>query len=182
MKIYTRIGDAGNTSINGKNVPKYDYRIKCVGVLDELNSNIGYIHSILSSDVHTCSSYDILSNIQHILFDIGACVHNPEKFPLVEDKLDGLTTNLEKEIDSITQNLPPLTAFILPSGGKMAGYIHVVRTVCRRAERILVKYFIKEAIPDHNVLKFINRLSDYFFSLARLQATFQVVYKSILFE
>lgn len=173
MKIYTKTGDLGNTTINGKKVPKYDYRIKCVGALDELNSYIGYINSILL--------LDILFTIQHALFDIGSCIHNPEKLPKAEEKLDELTTRLENEIDIITQTFSPLTQFILPSGGKIACFIHIVRTVCRKTERTLVKYFANEDIPDFNIVKFINRLSDYFFSLARLHYPQHIVYKSVLF-
>ena len=168
MKIYTKTGDDGTTSLGfGKRIPKCDFNIQSLGDLDELNSNIGYLLSLMIDDINckTESCFDFLKRVQNIIFDMGTAIAYPKKSGgddfnvfLVQE-----ITYMEKEIDKMTEELPALRAFILPGGEKITAYIHIVRSICRRTERSLV------AINCNNehVLKFINRFSDYCFTIAR---------------
>jgi len=164
-KIYTKTGDKGQTSlIGGKRVPKYHARIEAYGTVDELNSFIGLIkdHDI---DKHY---KEVLLRIQDRLFVAESILARDEgevKVKIPELQLSDIEF-LEKEIDEMQKNLPELTSFILPGGGLAASYTHVARTVCRRAERIIIK--LSETVEINDVLlRYFNRLSDYLFVLAR---------------
>ncbi len=165
MKIYTRTGDKGTTSlIGGKKVPKSDLRINAYGTIDELNSFIGYLNSYSMDD----RSRTALTRIQNILFTIGSnlALDNSDskiKIPMIKPCH---TEFLEREIDYIEKGLEPFTRFILPGGDKRVGLAHVCRTVCRRGERLLVELNLVENI-DQEIMNYINRLSDFFFVLAR---------------
>lgn len=164
-KIYTKTGDKGQTSlIGGKRVPKYHERIEAYGTVDELNSFIGLIkdHDI---DKHY---KEVLLKIQDRLFVAESLLARDEGE--VKVKLPELSESdieyLEKEIDEMQKQLPELASFILPGGGLAASYTHVARTVCRRAERIIIK--LSETVEVNElVIRYFNRLSDYLFVLAR---------------
>ncbi len=164
-KIYTKGGDKGETSLlGGTRVSKGHERVEAYGNLDELNSFIGLIRD---QDIH--SHYrKILGRIQEVLFISEALVaSDPEKgilgLPVFYDD-DVLI--LEQEIDAMNSELPGLRNFILPGGHPVASYCHIARTVCRRAERSLIR-LSKNSQVDEIIIRFINRLSDYLFVLAR---------------
>jgi cob(I)alamin adenosyltransferase len=170
-RIYTRGGDAGETSLgSGKRVPKYDTRVAAYGTVDETNSVIGIarLNVDSSSDID-----DMLARVQNDLFDLGADLCTPESKSLsIKDNNEALriiesqVVRLEKEIDELNANLNPLKSFILPGGTAGASYLHLARTVARRAEREMVELATKETI-NPMALKYINRLSDHLFVLAR---------------
>ncbi|RYY36333.1 MAG: cob(I)yrinic acid a,c-diamide adenosyltransferase [Sphingobacteriaceae bacterium] len=168
MKIYTKTGDKGYTSlIGGTRVPKYHLRIESYGTVDELNSYIGLIR-----DQPEAVNYrDILKHIQDRLFTIGASLAaDPEKSKMVIPDLHTEDIDLlETEMDALNEQLPPLKHFILPGGNTAISYCHVARCVCRRAERIVV-HLAEESIVDEKVIIYLNRLSDYLFMLARIFA------------
>jgi len=164
-KIYTKTGDKGNTSlIGGTRVPKYDDRIEAYGTIDELNAFIGLIrdHEI---DDH---SKEILLEIEDRLFTMESILAADSETHL--KSLPGLKEEdiilLEKEIDSMNENLPELTSFILPGGHVAVSHCHVARTVCRRAERLVIKLNGSFPVPPV-IISYLNRLSDYLFVLAR---------------
>jgi cob(I)alamin adenosyltransferase len=167
LKIYTRTGDQGKTSlIGGTKVYKDNLRIEAYGDIDELNSWIGLVSSVQPDE----AVKTILGIIQDRLFTIGsilACDPSRE----IKMELPGLQENdvlsLEQEIDRISGLLPPLSAFILPSGPAPVSYCHVARCVCRRAERACVALAQKEDPMAPLVIPYLNRLSDYLFMLAR---------------
>ncbi len=172
MKIYTKTGDKGLTSLfGGTRVPKYNGRIEAYGTIDELNSHIGLIRDqkIAEHDVK------MLIKIQNELFTLGAMLATPkdkEKLKNGKDRLnipkvtDADVKFLEEEIDIMNEDLPVMTNFILPGGHTTVSFCHIARCVCRRAERICVAIAENEDI-DEVVLKYLNRLSDYLFVLAR---------------
>ncbi|QQL48355.1 cob(I)yrinic acid a,c-diamide adenosyltransferase [Mucilaginibacter ginkgonis] len=166
MKIYTKTGDKGYTSlIGGARVPKYHLRIDSYGTVDELNSYIGLIRD--QADV---AMYDkeLLKQIQDRLFTIGASLAaDPEKSKMVipDIKEDDIEI-LEKEMDAINEVVPPLRHFILPGGNTTISFCHVARCVCRRAERLTVQ-LAEESTVEDKVIIYLNRLSDYLFILAR---------------
>jgi cob(I)alamin adenosyltransferase len=165
FKIYTKKGDKGETSlIGGSRVAKSDLRIEAYGTLDELNSFIGLIRDFSVDQVQK----DIIGSIQSDVF-IAESIYAADSetslttLPKLTEKNIEL---LESEIDRMNEHLPELKNFILPGGHPVVSFCHIARTVCRRAERILVKLQIND--PDHElVVKYINRLSDYLFVLAR---------------
>jgi cob(I)alamin adenosyltransferase len=164
-KIYTRKGDAGETSlIGGTRVPKYDLRIECYGSLDELNSYIGMLR-----DQQECRAYsDILQRIQDRIFVAESLLasDSPESAaPLMKLESSDIDA-LEQAIDSMNNDLPVLTHFILPGGHPAVSWAHICRTVCRRVERLVIKLG-ETSNADPIVIKYLNRLSDYFFVLAR---------------
>jgi cob(I)alamin adenosyltransferase len=166
MKIYTKTGDKGYTSlIGGTRVPKHHLRIESYGTVDELNSYIGLIRDQELSD------YDkgILKQIQDRLFTIGSLLAaDPEKSKMViPDLYPEDIELLEKEIDRMNELLPELRHFILPGGSNSISYCHIARCVCRRAERLSV-HLAEESTVDEKVNIYLNRLSDYLFTLARL--------------
>lgn len=166
MKIYTKTGDAGQTSlIGGTRVPKHHLRIETYGTADELNSYIGYIADQLF-DLET--EKNILIKIQDRLFTIGASLaSDPEKSKMkIPDLLDLDITLLENEIDRMNSYLPELKSFILPGGNVAASSCHIARCVCRRTERLATQ-LSENSYVHQLVLPYLNRLSDYLFVLAR---------------
>jgi len=165
MKIYTKTGDKGLTSlIGGSRVPKYHIRIESYGTVDELNAYIGLIadQDILLHDKQT------LKYIQNKLFTIGALLAaEPEKSNMtIPDISENDVDLLEQEMDAMEKLLPPLKHFILPGGNNAISFCHVARCVCRRAERITVQ-LTQDSTVDEKVIVYLNRLSDYLFMLAR---------------
>lgn len=167
FKIYTKTGDKGTTSlIGGTKVPKSHLRIDSYGTVDELNSYIGLSCDCIT-DVH-CKT--ILKEIQDRLFTIGSSLAcDPEKEPKMKipDLKETDITLLENEIDTMNEVLEPMKSFILPGGHVAVSTIHVARCVCRRAERICVNMQQHNLFVDALVTKYLNRLSDYLFVLAR---------------
>jgi cob(I)alamin adenosyltransferase len=165
MKIYTKTGDQGQTSlIGGTRVPKYHLRIETYGTVDELNSYIGLI-MCQSIDVHY---QQILKEIQDRLFTIGSSLAaDPERSKMkIPDLLPTDITLLENEMDAMNEVLPTLKHFILPGGNTIVSYCHLARCVCRRAERLTVQLAV-DTFVDSNITIYLNRLSDYLFVLAR---------------
>ena len=165
MKIYTKTGDKGYTSlIGGVRVLKYHLRIESYGTVDELNSYIGLIR-----DQNIKNYYkDILKEIQDRLFTIGSTLaSDPEKSRMkIPDLKQEDIELLESEMDAMTVVLPDLKHFILPGGSSTISYCHIARCICRRAERISVQ-LSAESFVDEKVIIYLNRLSDYLFVLAR---------------
>ncbi|WP_214070213.1 cob(I)yrinic acid a,c-diamide adenosyltransferase [Mucilaginibacter sp. dw_454] len=165
MKIYTKTGDKGFTSlIGGTRVPKHHLRIESYGTVDELNSYIGLIRD---QDI-TTHDKEFLKEIQDRLFTIGSSLAaDPEKSRMVIPDLytEDIET-LEKEMDQINTQLPELKHFILPGGSTTISYCHIARCVCRRAERLTV-HLANESEVEEKVIIYLNRLSDYLFTLAR---------------
>ncbi|WP_432710395.1 cob(I)yrinic acid a,c-diamide adenosyltransferase [Pedobacter sp.] len=165
MKIYTKTGDKGLTSlIGGTRVPKYHLRIECYGTVDELNSYVGLI---ACQDI--APHYKgTLKEIQDRLFTIGAALAaDPEKSKMkIPDLLTTDIDFLEKEMDVMNEVLPPLKHFVLPGGNTTTSYCHVARCICRRAERLTFQ-LQAESFVDEKMTIYLNRLSDYLFVLAR---------------
>ena len=164
-KIYTRGGDKGETSLgSGKRVPKFDLRVEAYGTVDESNATVGMAR------LHTTGEADaMLSRIQNDLFDLGADLCTPdgetrgyEPLRVAQEQVD----RLEREIDTMNEALQPLNSFILPGGTAAAAYLHLARTVARRAERQMTELAVNETINEAAV-QYINRLSDHLFVLAR---------------
>ena len=165
-KIYTKTGDGGDTALgDGERVLKDSLRVTAYGNVDELNASIGIITLYANTELKRK-----LKNIQNDLFDIGAdlCVPISEKN---KDRLR-LSTNqvetLELEIDEMNSNLEPLNSFILPGGCRSATFLHMARTICRRAERSVVSLRSQEKVND-NTLIYLNRLSDWLFVASRVE-------------
>jgi cob(I)alamin adenosyltransferase len=162
-RIYTRTGDDGSTGLgDGSRVPKENPRVEAFGTVDEANCAIGVILSVaaLPAPIERC-----LTEVQHDLFDIGGelCIPGHRMIDA------GHVERLETELDGFNQDLPPLKEFILPGGGPAAAACHVARTVCRRAERRCWALARTEAVSPE-ALKYLNRLSDLLFVLARVLA------------
>jgi cob(I)alamin adenosyltransferase len=166
MKIYTKTGDTGKTSlIGGTRVPKHHIRIDAYGTVDELNSYIGMIRDLTKENNHLNF---ILNEIQDRLFTIGSLLaSDPEKSRMkLPDLHESDVTLLEKEMDNMNELLPELKSFILPGGHTTASWCHLARCVCRRCER-LVNHVADENEVPALVIVYLNRLSDYLFVLAR---------------
>lgn len=167
FKIYTKTGDRGSTSlIGGTKVPKSHLRIDSYGTIDELNSFIGLVNDQLTDE----ASKTMLREIQDRLFTIGSSLAcDPEKAPKMKipDLKEEDILLLEKEMDRMDEQLPVMKSFILPGGHIAVSTTHVARCVCRRAERICVNMQQQELFVDELVIKYLNRLSDYLFILAR---------------
>lgn len=167
FKIYTKTGDLGKTSlIGGTKVPKSHLRIESYGTIDELNSYIGLVSDLISDS----NSKIILKEIQDRLFTVGSSLAcDPDKEPLMKipDLKEKDVELLEKEIDKMNEVLPAMKFFILPGGHPAVSSTHVARCVCRRAERLCVNMQEHELFVEPLVIKYINRLSDYLFVLAR---------------
>ena len=172
MKIYTKTGDKGTTALfGGTRVPKHHIRIDSYGTVDELNSYIGLIR-----DQEINSHYqNVLMEIQDLLFTVGAVLAtDPEKATLKngKDRLniprisEANVAVLEREMDTMNAALPPMTHFVLPGGHQTVSFCHIARCVCRRAERLATALYEVEPFDEHT-LKYLNRLSDYLFVLAR---------------
>ena len=166
-KIYTKTGDLGKTSlIGGTKVPKSHIRIESYGTVDELNSFIGLVSDSIS-DTHTKI---ILKEIQDRLFTVGsslACDPEKETSMKIPDLKESDINVLENEIDKMNEVLPEMKNFILPGGHIAVSTTHIARCVCRRSERICVNMMENEMFVDLLVIKYLNRLSDYLFVLAR---------------
>ena len=163
--VYTRTGDAGTTSlVGGERAPKNSLRLEAYGTIDELNSHIGLVASHTKQD----DVVEMLIWIQHRLFNIGgylAC--NPDgEFILPPGADDEAVARLEGMIDELDSRLPRIKCFVLPGGSAEAAEAHIARTVCRRAERLIVSLSQQSAV-DATVMRFVNRLSDFLFVLAR---------------
>ena len=169
-KIYTKTGDKGTTSlIGGTKVLKSDLRIEAYGTVDELNSYVGLCRDVLKDE----SSRDNLKEIQDRLFIVGSSLAcDPEKQPKMN--IPALREEdvflLEEEIDRMEKLLPELKQFILPGGSPAVSYLHITRCVCRRAERCCVRLQHEAESGESLIIKYLNRLSDYFFVLARYTA------------
>lgn len=172
MKIYTKTGDKGSTALfGGTRVPKHHIRIESYGTVDELNSHLGMLRD-QQVDGH---SHDMLLIIQERLFTLGSILAtDPDKAILKSGKqrlnIPKISEEdielLEKEMDQMNEELPEMTHFILPGGHQTVSVCHIARCVCRRAERLATALHEVEPFDEH-VLKYLNRLSDYLFVLAR---------------
>ena len=163
-KIYTRTGDTGETSlVNGMRVSKHARRPSAFGEVDEANSLIGLarLHTKKISDAD-----EMLARVQNDLFDLGADIATPEtKKPALRITAEQVT-RLEAEIDLMNSNLDPLGSFILPGGSPASAWLHLARTVTRRAERHMTELAAEEVV-NHAAMHYVNRLSDHLFVLAR---------------
>ena len=166
MKVYTKTGDMGETSLfGGKRVLKSNIRIDAYGTVDELNSWIGLVRD----QPVNLSRADLFNEIQDRLFTIGAVLAaDPDKPKLKKpDLLDDDVLLLEREMDKMDANLPEMKFFVLPGGNQSVSFCHITRTVCRRAERLAIAMRESgEFVPDL-AIKYLNRLSDYLFVLSR---------------
>jgi cob(I)alamin adenosyltransferase len=165
-KIYTRTGDEGKTSLgDGSRLPKFHLRVNAYGSIDEANSVIG----VAILHVEDPETSQLLRHIQNDLFDVGADLCRPQR-PGTEKPIlritDEQVTWLEHQIDRFNSELEPLTSFVLPGGSPASAYMHHARTVTRRAERDVVRLSADEAV-NGAVLRYVNRLSDFLFVLAR---------------
>ena len=172
MKVYTKTGDSGTTALfGGTRVSKHHIRIESYGTVDELNSHIGLIRDQDISDLYK----KVLIEVQDRLFTVGAVLATPPEKETLKNgqpRLQNLgiieldIEFLENEIDIMEESLPPMTHFVLPGGHTTVSYCHIARCVCRRAERLAVH--LNDIEPtDAFVIKYLNRLSDYLFVLAR---------------
>lgn len=167
-RIYTRTGDDGTTALgSGERRPKYDLRIAAYGTVDETNAAIGVarLHVAERPDVEA-----MLGRIQNDLFDLGADLAVPDREGKAERLriLDSQVERLEREIDQLNERLAPLTSFVLPGGKPGAAYLHLARTICRRAERVMTELAAK---PEERInaaaVHYVNRLSDFLFVASR---------------
>jgi cob(I)alamin adenosyltransferase len=172
-KVYTRVGDKGETAlVGGKRVPKDSPRIDAYGTIDELNSIVGLARVFNEENLDAGEAHQfldgVLCQIQDELFDLGSELATPPEFfqegmyRVGEKEIE----RIEKLIDQCQKDLEPLKSFILPGGGRVGAYLHQCRTVCRRAEREILRLSRAEEI-NHDVIKYMNRLSDLFFVLSR---------------
>jgi len=169
-RIYTRTGDDGTTALgNGERRPKYDLRIAAYGTVDEVNAAIGLARLSTGADPQVDA---MLARIQNDLFDLGADLCSPDKGKGPGGErlaiVDAQVARLEQEIDTLNAELAPLRSFVLPGGSPAAAALHLARTICRRAERMIVELSQR---PDESVsaavVKYVNRLSDFLFVASR---------------
>lgn len=178
-KVYTRTGDGGTTRLaGGQKIPKDHLRLEAYGTIDELNAVVG-LARIFAKDVTEEVEQirridDELHNVQNRLFDIGGILATipGQRFKNMPEITEPDIRHLEELMDECQKDLPPLKEFILPGGGRISGFLHQARTVCRRAERICVRLHREEGVAAP-ILKYLNRLSDTFFVLARCMAWIQ---------
>jgi len=168
-KIYTRTGDDGTTALgSGRRVAKFDLRVECYGTLDETNAAIGLARLHTRSD-HALDA--MIARIQNDLFDLGAELCYPDESKDARGRLsvsDAQVERLEGEIDALNRELQPLRSFVLPGGTQAASFLHLARTVSRRAERLMVALAARPNEPvGGSALRYINRLSDFLFVAAR---------------
>jgi len=167
-KIYTKTGDAGTTALgNGVRVSKTDLRVEAYGTVDETNATVGLARLHATDGMDTA-----LARIQNDLFDLGADFCRPDmakdaqaEYPPLRINADQVS-RLEAEIDIMNTDLTPLRSFVLPGGSNLAAYLHLARTISRRAERLAVALSAHETI-NTDALKYLNRLSDWFFVASR---------------
>lgn len=163
MPIYTRTGDKGQTSLfGGSRVLKSDDRVDTYGTIDELNSLLGLVVANIEARHKKLATE--LEGIQHDLFDIGSYLADPSAKQV--ERLPERIKLFENRIDQMTEKMPELHNFILPGGGRVGASLHQARTVCRRAERRLVSLMQHQDV-DEQVVKYVNRLSDLLFTMAR---------------
>ena len=168
-KIYTKTGDAGETSLgNGARVAKHSMRVSAYGTVDETNATVGLARLYATGDMDTA-----LARISNDLFDLGADLCTPDMFNDARAEYPPLrmiaaqVARLEQEIDAMNARLKPLRSFILPGGSPLAAQMHLCRTVCRRAERLVVELATMEEV-NAEAVKYLNRLSDWFFVAGRI--------------
>jgi cob(I)alamin adenosyltransferase len=168
-KIYTKTGDAGETALgNGQRVAKHSARVSAYGTVDETNATVGMARLHASGDLDTA-----LQRISNDLFDLGADLCTPDMHKDAEAAYPPLrmiaaqVARLESEIDTMNARLTPLRSFILPGGSPLAAHLHLCRTVCRRAERLVVELATLEEV-NAEAVKYLNRLSDWFFVAGRI--------------
>ncbi len=167
-KVYTRVGDAGETSlIGGERVSKASARLDCYGTVDELNAVLGLVCEALAASAARAHLLPIVRRVQQELFNLGCELATPDaerraRGPRIEQRhVDAL----ERDIDAVNDELPALKSFVLPGGGQASAHLHVARTVCRRCERLVV------ALGDHALgIAYLNRLSDALFVWGRWAA------------
>ncbi len=169
-RIYTKGGDKGTTSLGtGKRVPKHDLRVEAYGTVDEANAAIGLARLHTSGDADAA-----LARIQNDLFDLGADLCAPENDRAGEGSkerlriADAQVERLEQEIDAMNEELAPLNSFVLPGGSAASAYLHMARTIARRAERDMTRLAAQEPV-NPAAIRYINRLSDHLFVLARYE-------------
>lgn len=166
-KIYTKTGDRGQTSlVGGQRVSKCCERLESYGTVDELNSHIGVLMTYCTDDC----DIQFLLGVQSELFVVGGYLATDSSTGEVMQQLvvtEEHVAAVEREIDCVQAMVPPLRSFVLPGGSRASAYAHVCRTVCRRAERDILRLAATGAEVDENVTAYVNRLSDYFFTLAR---------------
>ncbi|EGP08806.1 cob(I)alamin adenosyltransferase PduO [Bradyrhizobiaceae bacterium SG-6C] len=173
-RIYTRTGDDGTTALgSGERRPKYDLRVSAYGTVDETNAAIGVarLHLAQAPELEQAPAIDaMLGRVQNDLFDLGADLAVPQRDGKAE-RLRLLTTQverLEQDIDALNAHLAPLTSFILPGGTPAAAHLHLARTVCRRAERLVVELASQPDEPVSDAaIQYLNRLSDFLFVAGR---------------
>ncbi len=166
MKIYTKFGDSGETALyGGTRISKDALQIEAIGTVDELNAYIGYAQT----HIHDADLSELMERIQNHLFAVGADLATPDSHTKsTEIRItDEFTSDMEKAIDRLSDELPPLTNFILPGGGTAGSLLHVARAVCRRAERCVVR-LSREADINPEIIRCLNRLSDLLFVFARV--------------
>lgn len=168
-RIYTKRGDAGETSlVGGQRVPKDALRIEAYGTIDELNAFVGLAAVSCADDSRLAALATILRRVQHELFNLGSILATmpADVHPQQPRITSAETAQLEREIDAMNANLAPLRSFVLPGGTRLNAELHVTRTVCRRAERLLVALAREESVPPE-VIPYLNRLSDAMFVWSR---------------
>ncbi|OYU46951.1 MAG: ATP:cob(I)alamin adenosyltransferase [Rhizobiales bacterium PAR1] len=170
-RIYTKTGDGGTTGLgDGTRVTKFDLRVEAFGTVDEANATLGLVRLHTARDAELDA---ILARIQNDLFDLGADLCTPDTGAKLEWEplriVETQVSRLESEIDAMNARLKPLTSFILPGGSPAAAYLHLARTVTRRAERLMAELATKKGEKvGEAALKYINRLSDLLFVLSRI--------------
>jgi cob(I)alamin adenosyltransferase len=168
-RVYTRRGDSGETSlVGGQRAPTDGLRIECYGTVDELNSFTGVACVTAESYTALAPLVAILKRVQHELFNLGSVLATlPEDVKPKQPQITPVEVEqLEREIDSMNADLPPLRSFVLPGGTEINAALHVCRTVCRRAERLCVTLARQESVPEF-AIEYLNRLSDAFFVWSR---------------
>ena len=172
-RIYTKGGDKGETSLGrGERVAKHDRRVEAYGTVDEANSVIGLaraaVERTLKNDAHRAHVDEMLKRIQNDLFDLGAdlCTIEAKQGGEALRIAPSQTERLEREIDAMNAELSPLTSFVLPGGSEASAWLHLARTVARRAERCMTALAVEQSVSPE-AIRYINRLSDHLFVLAR---------------
>jgi cob(I)alamin adenosyltransferase len=162
-KIYTRQGDTGYTTFRDQRIAKDDLLIDTIGSLDELNAALGLVAAL------PCQNTDVqqaLLTIQNDLFNLGGELHSPLHITITAEKV----TQLEQQLDSWNKTLTPLKEFLLPRGNQLSAACHLARTICRRAERYLVRLHRQIPLQNPEMLRYLNRLSDLLFVMSRILA------------
>ncbi len=172
-RVYTKTGDQGETSlVGGQRVNKASARVECYGAVDELNAALGLVRTALTGSAASATLLPIVSRVQNELFNLGAELATPDaerraRSPRIEARH---ITALEEEIDSLNEDLPDLTSFVLPGGGWTSSYLHLARTICRRAERLVVALAASGEEIGEQAVPYLNRLSDALFVFGRWAA------------